>query len=198
VFTAILSAYAIGFELITRVCAIFFDPLADAWCIAAYSFLIVMLLVNEHVLKIADAVSQDDGIVRKLNMAMAGTYGAVAIASVYSILFVPALPLSLFALMYFGCGAGAWSPFINLVVLICQMRALAEHRKFRQLGPLISIRAATACLSILVCVGGLIAFAPREQLSVIAHHAPGHRMFSSWWGYVHGISYNDGHPGDWD
>jgi len=197
IIAAILSSLAVGYELVTGICKLLFDPLPDGWCITAYIYLIVMLLVNEYLMHYAETPMLPPGYEAKLTFALRGTYVAVIIAAIYSVLFVPALPYSFLALFMYGVGVGAWTPFINLVVLLCQMGALKEQRRFHKLGPVINRQAISRqaigmCAFVLVSICVLVAIMPEERRSLIAQHAPGYRMFSSWWGFVHGEMYMKG------
>jgi hypothetical protein len=184
---AALSILAIIVELSTKLCTMLFDPLPDAWCVIAYGFLPAMMLVNEYVLSDADAVPQHPSVVRRLCAASAGTALAIMIALLYSVLFIPALPYSLIALMIFGAGVGAWSPFLNLAVLLVQCQALHDHLRFRRASDY-SWRLAVGGIGVTLLIAVTAPLAPSNLRYAAFQHMPGHIMFSSWWKFVHGQS----------
>lgn len=185
VIAAALSILAVIVELSTNICTLLFDPLSDAWCVIAYCFLAIMMIANEYVLREAEAVPQNPSIARSLRYASAGTVVAIVIALVYTVLFIPALPYSIIALMFLGMGAGAWSPFLNLTVLLFQGKALREQMRFRGEAAAFPWRVAIGIGGVLLLAAVAIPWMPAPARHAAFQDMPGHRMFSTWWRFLH-------------
>src|SRR5688500_4193739 len=101
-FGVILPAIAIGYELATHACAsVFFDPIPTPAHV-----LLVSLVPLCNFLLWSSLINQRP---RRRSLAFANGV-AIAIAAVYSIFFVPLLPLAFVGIVYFGLGLLPWSP----------------------------------------------------------------------------------------
>src|SRR5205823_2806983 len=103
----------------------------------AYFFLAGMLLFNEYALgnlgRRRPSGSEAGGLSlaeqRLVTLARVWTAAALTIAIAYTAMFTPILPFSALGLMFMGVGVCAWSPPLNLLVLIAQARALAARQR---------------------------------------------------------------------
>jgi hypothetical protein len=144
-----------------------------------------MMIANEYVLRESEAVPQNPSIMQYLRSASMGTAVAVVIALIYTVLFIPAFPYSIIALMFLGTGAGAWSPFLNLAVLLFQGKALREQMRFRGETAVLPLRAAVGIGGVLLVAVAAIPWMPAPARHAAFQDMPGHRMFSTWWTFLH-------------
>lgn len=109
-FGVILPVATIGYELVTQACAsIFFDPLP--------TLLHVLLVALVPVFNLLLWSSLTHANPRRRYLAFANGV-AIAIAAVYSFLFLPVLPLAALGVMFFGLGLLPWSPVFALIAAL--------------------------------------------------------------------------------
>jgi len=132
-------------EALTHMCADgFFDPMPSVGHVFAVAAVPLANGAALWVLKTRDA--------RHLHAAMFAQGFAVAVATVYSLIFLPLTPIALFAVMAFGIGL---LPLTPLLSLIASLRALAALRAARRALALPARRLAWAGLA--AGVGALVA-----------------------------------------
>lgn len=148
----LLSAAALSVELGSHLCAgFYFDPLPDGISTVAYFFLAGMLLFNEYALGNFAPRRRADGVTgglslaeqRLVSLARVWSAAALTIAVAYTVMFLPILPISVMGLLFMGAGACAWSPLLNLLVLVAQSRALAARQREGGAAPPARLRAAS-------------------------------------------------------
>jgi hypothetical protein len=93
-----------------------FDPFATPATTVAFIATPVMLLLNEAALMTGEMWARVG--------AFAATGAALAVAAGAAVLFVPAIPMTVFGLYFFGLGALGWTPFLTVGVLVVQAAAL--------------------------------------------------------------------------
>lgn len=118
---------AIAFELATGMCAeLLFDPIPTPFHV------VLVTLVPAFNLMAWLALKSDNPRPRLLAFCNGVVIG---IASFYSVLFLPVLPLSLIGIVLYGLGLLPWTPVFALVTAILVRRRLREmaaeqHRKY--------------------------------------------------------------------
>lgn len=123
-FGVILPVIAIGYELATQGCAsTFFDP------IPSLGHLLLVALVPASNFLLWSSLT--DVQPRRRFLAFANGV-AIAVAAVYSILFLPVLPLAAIGVVFFGLGLLPWSPVFALVVALTFRRRLKKETEGRQ------------------------------------------------------------------
>lgn len=110
-FGVLLPLGTLGFELVTGLCAgELFDPMPTLLhlvlvaLVPACNFFVWSSFTRAHT--------------RPRVLAFANGI-AIAVAALYSILFLPLLPFAAVAIMYFGLGLLPWSPVFALVAALC-------------------------------------------------------------------------------
>jgi hypothetical protein len=157
-FALLLSVAAMAVELTTHICAsAFFDPLPDATAISAYVFLTTCIAVNAWLLLYGEAVLTERRERLLLGLAAVGSGGALCIALIYTLMFLPILPVSLLGIVAYGMGFCAWSPLFNLIILLFQFPALIRRWEGRFGYP--SGRLKVVCV-----------FAPLTAFTVLVAH----------------------------
>lgn len=123
-FGVILPVIAIGYELATQGCAsIFFDPIPSA----GHLLLVAMVPASNLLLW----SSLTDVQPRPRFLALANGV-AIAISAVYSILFLPVLPLAAIGIVFFGLGLLPWSPVFALIAALTLRSRLKKETEGRQ------------------------------------------------------------------
>lgn len=118
-FGVILPVIAIGYELATQGCAsIFFDPMPTPL------HLLLVSLVPACNLLLWSALTHDKP--GRPFLAFANGV-AIAIAAVYSIFFLPVLPLATVGILFFGLGLLPWSPLLALIAALTLRKRLNEQ-----------------------------------------------------------------------
>jgi len=107
-FGAIYPAVVIAIELASRVCAqALFDPMPTVWHVLAVTFVPGMILVVWARFGLARE--------REARWLAFGTGMAVSIALSYAVLFVPFVPLAIFAVVFYGFGLLPLAPIVAAV-----------------------------------------------------------------------------------
>jgi hypothetical protein len=134
-FGVILPLVAVGVEVTTRICReTFFDPLPTWGHVVAYAWVGIGTLVGLCSLGIAcDRVFTTDVKSLKISSWCVGT--ACGIALVYTLIFLPIVPLSIIGIVVFGVGFCGLSPLIALLVTWNTHRKLKEASTTYELGP---------------------------------------------------------------
>ncbi|MGE0128743.1 MAG: VIT domain-containing protein [Blastocatellales bacterium] len=113
----VLPSVAILIEITTRICAeTFFDPLPTIW----HKVLVIAVpLANLYVIR---ELRRDDAEYRwRLGVANGL---AVVVSTFYAVIYLPIMPLALFALVFVGLGLLPLSPVLSLIVSALCMRRL--------------------------------------------------------------------------
>lgn len=115
-FGVLLPVATIGYELATQACAsIFFDP------IPTLPHLLLVALVPAFNLWLWSSLTRVRPRYRFLPLANGV---AIAVAAVYSFLFLPVLPLAAVGVVFFGLGLLPWSPVFALITALTLRRHL--------------------------------------------------------------------------
>lgn len=126
---AIYPAVVIGIELASRICAqALFDPMPTVWHLLAVAFVPAMIFA---VWARFEQAGEREG--RWLTF---GTGVAAGIAAPYGLLFVPLIPLAIFAVIFYGIGLLPLAP-IAAAVCACGLLWLMIARR-----PLLHLRRA--------------------------------------------------------
>lgn len=122
--TVVLPAFAIVIEVVMRICAdTFFDPLPS---IGHVFVVAVVPLANAFSVRALRRQSAD-----RLGAVIFAQAFAVAVAAVYTLLFLPLVPLALVAVILLGLGLLALAPALSLagsVWLLLQLRRMRAAR----------------------------------------------------------------------
>lgn len=183
-FLVLLTVTAIFVELTTHACAgAFFDPLPDVVAIVAYAFLGAAMVYHVDALARVDrylsgrTVALLAGEVPPpaprdvLIPALVSGSAAIGIAVVFAVAFLPTLPIATIAILFMGLGLCAWSPLLNLICLVVQIRHLLDrwHRlrlgspwRWVAGGTAIALAAALALVGKPFLVGQLVQRAVNE------------------------------------
>ncbi|MFC4313048.1 VIT domain-containing protein [Steroidobacter flavus] len=127
IFGVLLPLGTLGFELATSLCAEeLFDPLPTLL------HAVLVALVPACNLFVWMSFSRTHTHPRLLAFANGL---AIAVAALYSVLFLPLLPVAAVAIVYFGLGLLPWSPVLALIAALClrahlKREATDEQRKF--------------------------------------------------------------------
>lgn len=112
----ILPAIAIIFELVTRICSAFFDPIPTGWHLALLATIPVSNAVAIWCYSKRDA---------RYIIPLAFLQGiAIGSAFVYSLIFLPMLPISIILIICLGIGLLGLSPYFALWASIMSSRRL--------------------------------------------------------------------------
>ena len=123
-FGVILPAITIGYELATQACAsTFFDPIPTPL------HLLLVALVPICNFLLWSALTHDNP--RRRLLAFANGV-AIAIAAVYSVFFLPVLPLATVGILFFGLGLLPWSPVLALIAALTLRNRLNKQAKQEQ------------------------------------------------------------------
>lgn len=125
-FGVILPMIAIGYEVATQACAsMFFDP------IPTLPHLLLVSLVPAGNYLLWRSLTRDRPRRRYLVFANGMV---IAIAAVYSILFLPLLPYAVIGVVFFGLGLLPWSPVFALIAALTfrnrLKKAEGKHRRY--------------------------------------------------------------------
>lgn len=121
----VLPSISIFIEIVSRICAeTFFDPLPTVW----HKILVIATpLANLYVIR---ELRQDDA---EYNWRLGAANGlAVVVSTFYTVIYLPIMPLALFALIFAGIGLLPLSPFLSLIassLSMRQLRALAREER---------------------------------------------------------------------
>jgi hypothetical protein len=123
--TAVLSVLAIVLEATSHFCADWqIDPMPSELYAVAYVEVVLTLLANHVFLKRASGGHLDP---RWLMAAFAATSSALVTAGLATVIFLPLLPLMLFAMLIFGLGLLGFSPMLCMLTLAGQLNLLGRH-----------------------------------------------------------------------
>lgn len=122
----IYPAGVIAFEVSTRFCAqALFDPIPTVWHLLAVAFVPAMTIAGWARFEHAGA--------REARWLAFGTGIAAAIAVPYGLLFVPLVPLALFALVFYGAGLLPLAPVAAAVVAASLLWLMIARRPLLRL-----------------------------------------------------------------
>jgi hypothetical protein len=168
-FGIVLPLITLGVELGTHLCAsIFFDPIPTIWHVLLVGFVpLANLLVYLAVWKGKTPYRSKLGLINGI---------AIGVAFFYTLPFIPILPLSVFAIIYFGIGLLPMAPFFSFIsAILCrrylgQMPLDATPRKVPGLGwgILLALVAlvATDLPIVLTRIGIQMAASPSSKISL--------------------------------
>jgi hypothetical protein len=125
IFGVLLPLATIGIELVSQLCAEnIFDPLPTPL------HLVLVALVPACNLWVWCSFTRSHTRHRRLAFANGL---AIAVAALYSVLFLPLLPVSTVAIAYFGLGLLPWSPPLALIAALCLRAHLKREATEAQL-----------------------------------------------------------------
>lgn len=127
VYGVLWPAIVIVVEVGMRLCAdAFFDPMPTVWHMLIVSFVPAMNLIVW--IRLADASD------RERRLLMLGTGAAVMIAGLYSLLFLPLLPIALVGIVFYGLGLLPLAPLAAFISALRLFRQLAGTGAAPRLG----------------------------------------------------------------
>ena len=116
-FGIVLPIITLFVELTTRICTFaFFDPIPTFWHIILLA--IVPLSILFSLSSIANGKTERFKMLGYLNAL------AIGIATIYTLFFIPLLPISVMAILAFGLGFCSLSPILSLFALIAVRKRL--------------------------------------------------------------------------
>jgi len=120
-FGIITPVIAIIVELMTGICReVFFDPLPTLFHVAAYAIIPVSNTVSLHTL-----IKKKQSYLTK-TLILNGL--SIGISFFYTLIFLPILPLSLLAIIFFGIGLLSLSPLTSLISSLLLFKNLNRFR----------------------------------------------------------------------
>ena len=126
-FGVIYPLGVIAIELIYRLCAsVIFDPIPTQWHVLAVGFVPIMNFLVW--LRLAKAKPGEIGV---LAFAMGA---AILMASFYALLFLPILPLSMVAILFYGIGLLPLAPLVAFVASATVLRRILTTRAIPRVG----------------------------------------------------------------
>ncbi len=158
-----IPAFSLLFEFAMGAMAeMYADPIPTAWHLAAGILLLIAILATDIFLyRVTRKTVKDADAAGRWHQAIcfANAY-ATMLALIYAGVYLPILPISVFALLAFGLGVMGFSPLFCLVAALLQMRTLHRLRA-EQAGRWKNTTWYSAAGALLVIVAGSIYAGPR-------------------------------------